>query len=152
MEWQDPLTAFDGGLDLLADCLARCAAGDGPPPVRYAPDQAEAGPRDCSRPRPVAGYPGGRRADGGPDPTQPWWDDRGSYTLIAAPRRLPDGEPGSRLTWQRVLETLGDCYRPDLGLLLGGADGVPRPLAEHRSMSTWTPHWGPPPPSAPRGW
>jgi len=93
----------------------------------------QAGPRDTSRPRPVASYPDGRRPDGSPSPSQPWWDDRGSYTLIAAPRRQPDGAPGSRLHWPAVLEALWDCYRPDRDLRLVGADGLPRPLAEHRA-------------------
>jgi hypothetical protein len=92
----------------------------------------QAGPRNSAHPREVAGYPQGRRPDGSPSPTQPWWDDRGSYTLIAAPRRLPDGAPGSRLDWPAVLEALWDCCRPDRGLLPAGADGVARPLAGHR--------------------
>jgi hypothetical protein len=93
----------------------------------------QAGPRDTSKPRLVAAYPNGRRPDGAPSPSQPWWDDRGSCTLIAAPRRQPDGTPGSRLDWPAVLDALWDCYRPDRDLLLAGPDCLPRPLAEHRA-------------------
>ena len=94
-------------------------------------DGAWGGQRPCDQPRfGLAGYPAGRRQDtGAPSPNQPWWDDRGSYTLIAAPGRLPDGSPGSRLDWREdVIEALWTCYKPSLALRFGCADGVVRPF------------------------
>ncbi|MGF6571124.1 hypothetical protein ABH945_003245 [Paraburkholderia sp. GAS333] len=32
-------------------------------------------------------------------PNQPWYDDQGRYTLIAAPKWVAPGEPGSKLNW-----------------------------------------------------
>lgn len=51
------------------------------------------GERPQDNPRPIRSYYGG---DG---PNEPWWDDAGQYTLLGAPKQLPDGEPGSRLDW-----------------------------------------------------
>ncbi|MCM8621749.1 MAG: hypothetical protein NFW16_08415 [Candidatus Accumulibacter sp.] len=49
-------------------------------------------------------------------PNQPWWDDYGRHTLIAAPKLVQiDGqwEPGSRLDWYRdVLPAVWTCYSP----------------------------------------
>lgn len=67
-------------------------------------------PRDT--PRGLVSYPNG---DG---PNQPWYDEQGRYTLVAAPKRLDDGQPGSafapgsRVTWQDVREQLWACYHP----------------------------------------
>jgi len=94
-------------------------------------DAAWGGQRPCDRPRiGLAGYPAGRRPDtGAPSPNQPWWDDRGSYTLIAAPGRLSDGSPGSRLDWREdVLEALWACYKPSGALRFRCADGAVHPF------------------------
>ena len=94
-------------------------------------DAAWGGERPSDQPRiGLAGYPDGRRPDtGAPSPNQPWWDDRGSYTLIAAPGRLPDGSPGSLLDWREdVLEALWNCYKPSGALRFRCADGVVRPF------------------------
>lgn len=61
-------------------------------------------PRDT--PRKLFSYPNG---DG---PNQPWWDEQGRYTLVAAPKRLDDGRLGSRATWQDVREQLWACFNP----------------------------------------
>ncbi len=45
-------------------------------------------------------------------PNQPWYDEQGRYTLVAAPKRLADGRLGSRVTWQDVREQLWACYNP----------------------------------------
>jgi len=46
-------------------------------------------------------------------PNQPWWDDHGHHTLVAAPKALEPGQPGSRLEWRRdVLAALWDLYHP----------------------------------------
>lgn len=44
-------------------------------------------------------------------PNQPWYDDQGRMTLIAAPKQLAPGVPGSKLTWQKdVLPAIWDNY------------------------------------------
>ncbi len=94
-------------------------------------DGAWDGQRPCDNPRiDLAGYPAGRRPDtGASSPNQPWWDDRGSYTLIAAPARLSDGSPGSRLDWREdVIEALWTCYKPSEALRFRCADEVVRPF------------------------
>ncbi len=98
-------------------------------------DQAWKGERPCGNPREVAGYPGGRRPDSGASsPDQPWWDDRGTYTLLAAPRYVYDGRLGSRLSWRKdVLEALWECYRPVRFLSMVDHTGVLRPLLDCRS-------------------
>ena len=49
-------------------------------------------------------------------PNQPWWDDAGQYTLIAAPKSLGPAygdAPGTQLQWQRdVLAEVWTCYSP----------------------------------------
>lgn len=50
---------------------------------------------------------------------QPWWDDKGKRTLIAAPRSIiHEGAeyPGSLLTWADVKAALWRCYAPTMGL------------------------------------
>lgn len=50
---------------------------------------------------------------------QPWWDDKGRRTLIAAPRSIVHAgaeHPGSLLTWADVKATLWRCYAPTMGL------------------------------------
>jgi hypothetical protein len=43
---------------------------------------------------------------------EPWWDDNGRYTLLGAPKALPDWSAGSRLEWPEVLEAVWRCYSP----------------------------------------
>ncbi|MFO1430388.1 MAG: hypothetical protein U1F76_09655 [Candidatus Competibacteraceae bacterium] len=43
---------------------------------------------------------------------EPWWDDNGRYTLLGAPKALPDWPAGSRLEWPEVLEAVWRCYSP----------------------------------------
>ncbi|QLH51893.1 MAG: hypothetical protein HWD57_20455 [Candidatus Accumulibacter cognatus] len=62
--------------------------------------------RPTGNARPIASYPAGTGY------TQPWWDDHGRHTLLAAPRRLPDGRLGSRLTWPDVVNALWRVYSP----------------------------------------
>lgn len=95
-------------------------------------DSAWGGARPCGDPREVAAYPGGRRPGGiEPSPDQPWWDDRGTYTLLAAPRRMADGRLGSRLRWREdVLEALWACYRPVRDLRMIDDRGELRPVEE----------------------
>lgn len=94
-------------------------------------DAAWDGRRPCDRPRPIASYPDGRRADGSPSPNQPWWDDRGSHSLLGAPRELAAGQPGTRLSWRDdVLEALWRHGRPDRLLQVVTVHGVQRPLLD----------------------
>jgi len=65
-----------------------------------------AGQRPTENPRSIASYPSGTGY------TQPWWDDQGRYTLLGAPRRLPDGQLGSRLEWTDVVNALWRVYNP----------------------------------------
>lgn len=53
--------------------------------------------------------------------TEPWWDDHGRYTLLGAPRRLPDGRLGTRLAWSDVVEAAWRCYNPLRGLCVRDA-------------------------------
>ncbi|MDQ2694835.1 MAG: hypothetical protein M3Z21_05545 [Pseudomonadota bacterium] len=64
------------------------------------------GARPQENPRPIASYPGTTGY------TEPWWDDNGRYTLLGAPKRLPDGRPGSCLNWSDVVEAVWRCYHP----------------------------------------
>ncbi len=113
-------------------------------------DAAWQGERPCDCPRlGLKGYPDGRRPNGTPAPNQPWWDDRGSYTLIAGPDRLQDGTPGSRLDWRAdVLEALWSCYKPTHGLRFLCDDGEVRPFEACRPeplcMTQGTPGHGAP--------
>lgn len=86
------------------------------------------GQRPTETPRAIASYPAGTGY------TQPWWDDQGHYTLLGAPRRLPDGRPGSRLTWPEVVDALWRVYSPVRDLRVEDAlhGGPPVPLAACR--------------------
>ncbi|WP_295445996.1 hypothetical protein [uncultured Thiodictyon sp.] len=78
------------------------------------------GRRPCDSPRGIASYPAGAGYN------QPWWDDGGRYTLLGAPKALPDWPAGSRLDWPEVLEAAWRCQSPLSGLrvhdLLGQRD------------------------------
>lgn len=73
------------------------------------------GQRPTDHPRMIESYrnpsqPGQTLANA---PNQPWWDDQGKYTLIAAPKVISPGNPGSKLEWQKdVLPALWDLYAP----------------------------------------
>jgi hypothetical protein len=56
--------------------------------------------------RPIASYP---EAEGY---NEPWWDDGGRYTLLGAPKALPEWPAGSRLDWSEVVEAAWRCYSP----------------------------------------
>lgn len=63
------------------------------------------GARPNANPRRISSYAPGEGFD------QPWWDDHGRYTLIGAPKRAEAGRgPGSRLSWQDVLEVVWRQY------------------------------------------
>lgn len=72
-------------------------------------------PRD--RPRiGIAKYTSENKAIAGA-PNEPWYDDMGRYTLLAAPREVSSGTPGSRLGWfEDVLPAIWDIYKPALFL------------------------------------
>jgi hypothetical protein len=94
-------------------------------------DEKWGGERPCGNPRKgILGYPGGMRAGGRNAPDQPWYDG-GDYTLVAAPRRLPDGRFGSKLNWSEVRETLWEVYQPfrDLKVKVAAPAGVGDPPA-----------------------
>lgn len=48
---------------------------------------------------------------------QPWWDDEGKYTLVAAPKMLNDNVHGSKLTWDDVVSVLWKLYNPAKDLM-----------------------------------
>jgi len=97
-------------------------------------DVAWQGERPSNDSRELASYPDRRRPETGkPSPDQPWWDERGSYGLLAAPRRLADGRLGSRLDWRNdVLVALWTCYRPDRLVDVICGDGELIPLTDCR--------------------
>ena len=85
------------------------------------------GRRPADAIRPLASYPPGTGYN------QPWWDDGGRYTLLGAPKALPDWPAGSRLTWAEVLEAAWQCYSPLAGLRVHDLLAeVEVPLAECR--------------------
>ena len=61
-----------------------------------------AGERPRSNPRPLTSYRDpqnpARLLPGAPD--QPWYDGGGNYSLLAAPKRMPSCEAGSKLSWR----------------------------------------------------
>ena len=61
------------------------------------------GERPKDNPRPLASYPHNN------GPNQPWWDDMGNYTLIAAPKMVGN-EYGRRLSWKRVQQLIKQLY------------------------------------------
>jgi hypothetical protein len=96
-------------------------------------DERWEGQRPCDDPRPgIAEYPGGC------GPNQPWWDEGGRYTLIAAPRKIGD-QYGSKLGWDDVRETIWSLYNPAKELKFipdGAASGGSKPL--HQCPATET--------------
>lgn len=82
------------------------------------------GARPNSNPRPLASYQvDGKPAPGAPD--QPWYDDGGRYTLIAAPKAVEmagQRQPGTKLSWREdVIPALWSLFIPipgpeDLGV------------------------------------
>lgn len=69
-------------------------------------------PRD--KPRPLVSFDGPREQwpQGLRPSNQPWWDDQGKYTLVAAPRHLPDDKPGTKLSFKDVLAALWATCAP----------------------------------------
>ena len=61
------------------------------------------GTRPHDNPRPLASYPEG---DG---PNEPWWDDMGNYTLVAAPKMIGD-QYGRLVSWAKVKEIIYTLY------------------------------------------
>jgi len=96
-------------------------------------DQRWEGQRPCDDPRPgVADY------SDGSGPNQPWWDEGGRYTLIAAPRNVGD-QPGSKLSWDDVRETIWSLYNPAKHLRFipdGANSNAPRPLHQCPAVAT----------------
>jgi hypothetical protein len=68
--------------------------------------------RPCNDPRNIVSN---RGEDGKPrpgSPNQPWWDDGGKYTLVAAPKK-DGGQSGTRLSWDGdVVPALWELYCP----------------------------------------
>ena len=84
-------------------------------------EEAWRGRRPSDDPRQgIIGYP-----EGGPN--EPWYDggrsDRSRYTLLAEPKRLPDGSLGSRLGWDDVRQAVWRMYNPGRKLLVQEPDG-----------------------------
>ena len=61
------------------------------------------GKRPVDNPRPLKSYLDGN------GPSQPWWDDMGKYTLIAAPK-MHDSMYGRRVTWDQVKQLIDELY------------------------------------------
>ena len=61
------------------------------------------GNRPKDMPRLLTSYPNNN------GPNEPWWDDMGNYTLIAAPKMV-GSEYGRRVSWNRVKELIKELY------------------------------------------
>jgi hypothetical protein len=59
--------------------------------------------RPKNNPRPLKSYPHNN------GPNEPWWDDMGNYTLIAAPKMV-GSEYGRCVSWNRVKELIKQLY------------------------------------------
>ena len=59
--------------------------------------------RPKDNPRPLKSYPDHN------GPNEPWWDDMGKYTLIAAPKMVY-GQYGRRVSWERVKQLIKQLY------------------------------------------
>ena len=66
-------------------------------------DELWKGMRPNDSPRPLSGYPDNN------GPNEPWWDDMGHYTLIAAPKMI-DNEYGRRVSWETVKQLINKLY------------------------------------------
>lgn len=44
--------------------------------------------------------------------TEPWYDENKKYTILGAPKKLPDGRLGSALKWEDVLQSIWELYHP----------------------------------------
>lgn len=66
-------------------------------------DKLWKGMRPNDNPRPLSSYP---NSDG---PNEPWWDDIGNYTLLAAPKKVGT-EYGRRVSWKAVKELINKLY------------------------------------------
>ncbi len=61
------------------------------------------GIRPKDNPRPLKSYPDHN------GPNEPWWDDMGKYTLIAAPKMV-NGQYGRRVSWKCVKQLIKQLY------------------------------------------
>ena len=61
------------------------------------------GIRPKDNPRPIKSYPDNN------GPNEPWWDDMGNHTLIAAPKMV-NGQYGRRVSWERVKQLIKQLY------------------------------------------
>ena len=61
------------------------------------------GDRPKDNPRLLKSYPNNN------GPNEPWWDDMGKYTLIAAPKMV-NGQYGRRVSWERVKQLIKQLY------------------------------------------
>ena len=80
---------------------------------------------------PREGWPQGLRPS-----NQPWWDDQGQYTLVAAPRLLPNNMPGTLLDLKDVLAALWATCAPGGEIKVRQRDKIEgHPLAGHQSQA-----------------
>lgn len=66
---------------------------------------------------------------------QPWWDNKGKFDLIAAPKGVRIGGVdvhGSKLRWRDVLEAAWRCFSPLSGLHVACGDETGLPLHKAR--------------------
>ena len=109
--------------------------------LEAAEDKAWDGMRPRNKPRmmPVS-YP---LNDG---PNQPWWDDHGNYTLLAAPYKVEsDGIQGTMLDWKNVCDIIWDVYSPKNGVEFRyiNNDGIVK-LLNSKSTISWEENFGVP--------
>ena len=69
-------------------------------------------PRDNPRNLQSFAKPGAKVSADIKPSNEPWWDDNGRYTLIAGPRPVAPGVPGSKLSWHDFLAALWRLYAP----------------------------------------
>ncbi|OHX28451.1 hypothetical protein [Bacillus mycoides] len=53
--------------------------------------------------------------------TEPWYDENKKYTILGAPKKLPDGRMGSALKWDDVLQSIWELYHPAKDLRVSAA-------------------------------
>ena len=66
-------------------------------------DRLWKGKRPNDVPRSMVSYPDNN------GPNEPWWDDMGNYTLIAAPK-MTGNNYGRRVSWKTVKQLIGQLY------------------------------------------